>query len=189
MGRSPCDLRARAPSAPSWRGRRLAARWQAPCSCRRRTSTPARCSAASRTTSSCWSRSALCLWAGVALARPARAPRLAADRRRRRRLDVRRDLLHRGPVDGGRDPDPVARRRRLPALPAVDARRGSSCCCAAARATCPARSGPTASPPRSRSRAASAALVFETVLDSASGRRSRSRSASPTRSRTWSCSA
>ena len=36
---------------------------------------------------------------------------------------VRRGLLHGGPVDGGRDLDPVAGRRRLPALPAADAAR------------------------------------------------------------------
>ena len=60
---------------------------------------------------------------GVASPTRARAPRLAADRRRRRRLDLRRDLLHRGPVDGRGDPDPVAGRRRLPAVPAAHARR------------------------------------------------------------------
>ena len=109
------------------------------------------------------------------LAGAARAPRLAADRRRRARVGARRDLLHGRPLDRRGDPDPLARRRRLPALPAARARRRRSRCCAPAPATCPATlwvDGVTAALAVA---AVSAALVFETVLDNASGPAARGR--------------
>ena len=150
---------------------------------------PGRCSRASRTTSCCVARGGRLPRARASRV-AARAARLAADRRRRARLGARRDLLHGGPVDATRPADPVARRRRLPALPAARARRHAR---AAARPR-PRRpagaAGRRRRPPRSASPPLSAAIVFETVLEQRRGRRrSPSRPASPTRSPTSCCSA
>ena len=116
------------------------------------------------------------LVAAAASASPAR-PRCAAasdgvgaDRRRTARLDARRDLLHGGPVERQRPADPVARGRRLPAVPRAAA-GGRHRAPAARRARgVPRRlwvDGVTAALAVS---ALSAAIVFETALDSVEGR-------------------
>ena len=97
--------------------------------------------------------------------------RLAADRRRRARLDARRDLLHRRPLGRESTADPVARRRRLPALPAARARRRARAAARRARATCRATLWVDGVDRRARaSPPSSAAIVFETVLDARRGR-------------------
>ena len=103
--------------------------------------------------------------------------RLGADRRRRARVDPRRDLLHGRPLDRTRSPIPSPADAGYLLFPPL-LLAGVSCCCAARARGVPGAlwvDGVTAALAVA---ALSAAIVFETVLDARRGQR-RWRSATP----------